>query len=437
MGPIPCQLFGVHPADDLPLFIVWLPVGQQIKRPVERAICLAVIVRQKRFGEHPGRLDELWAVHEHEGMQGRVRGITLGHADDPLRHIEAFKHRGRAGPPPKGVEAAAIERFPLVGSGGLERLRHVIGLHRGSTPLVDEQSAGGQCAVANHLGRQPMPRSAGEPDIKRVVGHRLHVGDALLPVGLREHGRLDQELHVPTEAALRHRMGELPGQEVEQFRIFRPRRLAAEILGRLHEPDAEERLPEPVDRHPRQQRMVRIDEPAGEAQPVLRLVGREGGQHFRCVRLNRCATHAVFAPFEHIGHLRLRQFPHDHDLLRLLGKIIAGPPRVLEGFPLRGRNAVERGRDIVTKQLRRLPLGDRHLDRSRLERLPHLERRKQPIENAEVVDQAVLEAAVAHPLADPNLFAPAAGDLAGETVARHLRGRGMAVDKDLQACRHA
>ena len=37
---------------------------------------------------------------------------------------------------------------------------------------------------------------------------------------------------------------------------------------RLHQPGAEEHLPVAVDRHPRRQRIGRIDQPAGQAQPV-------------------------------------------------------------------------------------------------------------------------------------------------------------------------
>ncbi len=50
----------------------------------------------------------------------------------------------------------------------------------------------------------------------------------------------------------------------------RPLALRAEVLDRLHQARAEEHLPEPVDRHARRQRIVRVDEPAGEAEPVVR-----------------------------------------------------------------------------------------------------------------------------------------------------------------------
>ena len=55
------------------------------------------------------------------------------------------------------------------------------------------------------------------------------------------------------------RLAELDGQPVEQFRVARLLALRAEVLGRLHEPGAEEHLPVAIDRHARRQRMRPVD----------------------------------------------------------------------------------------------------------------------------------------------------------------------------------
>ena len=52
--------------------------------------------------------------------------------------------------------------------------------------------------------------------------------------------------------------------------------------------------------------------------------------------------------------------------------------------------------------------------------LGHLDRRQRPVEDRDLVDQAVLEAAVAEPLADGELVATAAGDVLGQRVADDL-----------------
>ena len=52
--------------------------------------------------------------------------------------------------------------------------------------------------------------------------------------------------------------------------------------------------------------------------------------------------------------------------------------------------------------------------------LGHLERRQRPVEDRDLVDQAVLEASVAEPLADGQLVAAAAGDVLGQLVADDL-----------------
>ena len=368
-------------------------------------------------------------------MQRRVGGVSPGHADQSLGHVEALKHRPRSGPPPEGVEAAAIEGLALVGRLRLERLWHVVGFHRRPAELFHKQSARGQRPVANHLGREPVPRPPREPHVQRIIGHRLLVGDAPLPVGVRHHDRLDELLHVPPQAAIGRGVRELPGQPVEHLGILRPRRLAAEILGALHQPEAEERLPESVDSHPREQRVIGIDKPPREAEAISRLIGRKRRQRGGCVRLDLLSPLVVVAPLEHVGRLRLRQLPHHHDLRRLLGEVVAAPAGGLEGSLLSSDGGVECRCDIAAERLGVGPRGDAARDRAGRERLADLQRRERPVEYAEIIHEAVLEAVVAHSLADRDRVSTAAGDLAGEAVADNLGRRRVAVDEDPQARR--
>ena len=63
---------------------------------------------------------------------------------------------------------------------------------------------------------------------------------------------------------------ELGGQPVEQLGMAGRLALRAEIVDASSPARAEEHLPVAVDRHPRRQRVGRIDQPAGQAQPVGR-----------------------------------------------------------------------------------------------------------------------------------------------------------------------
>ena len=90
-----------------------------------------------------------------------------------------------------------------------------------------------------------------------------------LPVGRRGHDQPVHRLEAPAP------VDELGGQPVEQLGMARRRALRAEVLVGLDEPPAEVRLPEPVDRDPGRQRVLRVDQPAGQVEPVGRLVRRD------------------------------------------------------------------------------------------------------------------------------------------------------------------
>ena len=73
---------------------------------------------------------------------------------------------------------------------------------------------------------------------------------------------------------------ELGGQPVEQLRVRWRRALRAEILAGLDDAAAEELLPQPIDGHARDERVVFVDQPSRQSQPVRRLVVTHGCSAF-------------------------------------------------------------------------------------------------------------------------------------------------------------
>ena len=179
--------------------------------------------------------------------------------------------------------------------------------------------------------------------------------------------------------------------------------------------------------------MIRMSEPSREPQTVARLIGREGWKGRRRTRLDRFAPLIIVAAVEHIGRLRLRQLPHHHDLLRLLGQVVSGQPCGCNRGTLRCGRLVEGGSEIAADQLAILLRGDDILDRTGLKEVADLQVRETPVEHTEVVHQTILEAVVPHPFANANVVATAARDLPRETVADDLRRHRMPVHEDLQA----
>ena len=161
---------------------------------------------------------------------------------------------------PEGIDAAAIDLVARVGfvdagirTGHAHRFPQARGLRRLdalAVHLVVQQAAGRQHLVANHFRIHTEAGTARQQAILRIVfepvGRRL----GCLLVGFGHHDLFHQRFDIPP------RLDEGDGQVVEQFRMAGPLALGAKIFRRLHDADTEQLLPEPVDRHPRRQRVL-------------------------------------------------------------------------------------------------------------------------------------------------------------------------------------
>ena len=201
-------------------------------------------------------------------MRTRAHGAELA-----ARGVEG-RHRGiRSGPPPEGVEGAAVAVVahargpgPLAVEGGLPEAVGLRRVDRRTAHLVAQQAAQGQGLVADHLRLEAIPGRPCQEPVPRVF--RLQLGPDLRRLAIRRRGddQAEQGLRVPARAHV------LAGQPVEQLGMARRLALGAEVLLGLDQADAEQLRPEPVDGDARGQRIAGIDEPApapgGRAVPL-------------------------------------------------------------------------------------------------------------------------------------------------------------------------
>ena len=93
----------------------------------------------------------------------------------------------------------------------------------------------------------------------------------------------------------------------------RPRALQAEVLAGRYEAAAEVHLPDPVDRDPRGQRVVVVDEPARQRAAVsLAVASGSAGGTWAC--RPTLALHQVAAARPHVGGAAAGHLTHHHDL---------------------------------------------------------------------------------------------------------------------------
>ena len=143
--------------------------------------------------------------------------------------------------------------------GGLVRL------HRRPAEFLDQQAAGEQRLVADHLGRQPEPRAAGEQAVLRVAREQLG----------RDHATTadrSRSMTMQSCAAVftsQPRADELVGEPVEQFGMRRAIALRAEILDGLDQAGRRASA-RAIHRDAGRQRVVGIDQPLREAEPIVR-----------------------------------------------------------------------------------------------------------------------------------------------------------------------
>ena len=262
--------------EDLPLPVLRSPRENAPEGPLQAG---GVVLRlEGPFGEGAGGLHVGRVVERRERVERRVRARGLHDAGRARLGVE--EHRRPDDPPPEDVEAAAVEGLAvvlpvaLVAEGGLlPDSRGLVGVHGGAAGFVHEEAARGEGLVAEHPGRHAVARAAREEAVLRVRGREFRAHAGGLAVGLARDEEPEEPLHVPSGVA------EARGQPVQELGVDGPLALPPEILRRRGEADAEEHLPEAVDRDARREGVPGRHEPAREAETVPgRIVGegREG-----------------------------------------------------------------------------------------------------------------------------------------------------------------
>src|SRR5262249_32535982 len=140
-------------------------------------------------------------------------------------------------------------------------------LDRRTADLLDQQAAGEERLITQHLGVEPEAWTARQQAVSRVLGQAGLGHLCGLTGGRTPHPALHCLLDVP---AVVH---ELHGQPVEQLRMAWRFALGAEILSRLDQTGAEQLLPEAIGGHASGQRMLTRHQPAGEAEAVAWSIG--------------------------------------------------------------------------------------------------------------------------------------------------------------------
>ena len=205
-----------------------------------------------------------------------VRGAADG-ADLAVGGVEGGHRRVRVRPPPGRVEAAAVAVLARAGlpvdaaaerrAQARARLRR---LDRRAVHLRAEQPADEQRLVADHLGREPEPRAAGEQPVVRVALEQLGRDPRRLPVRGRRDQQLEELLQVPVAARPTRSPASRATRDASAARPAMPNSSLVR-----DEADAEDLLPVAVGDHPGRQRVVLGDQPARQRQPVARrLVGQ-------------------------------------------------------------------------------------------------------------------------------------------------------------------
>ena len=223
-----------------------------------------------RCGQHARRFDETWTRSSDRAPAAAYSCARAHDAALAARRIEVRHARRRHRALPERVEAAPVELLAVVLHvvarsvwSAPPTTRRLIRLHRRPAELLDQQAGHRERLIAHHLRRQPETRSASQ---QPVLGIALQQSPAWpsTPAGTSRSSRSVFCSALTSQPVRTNSVASQSSSSGMRRRLA----LRAEVLGRLHEAGAEVHLPEPVDRHPRSQRIRRIDKPLREAQPV-------------------------------------------------------------------------------------------------------------------------------------------------------------------------
>src|SRR5207245_4755381 len=128
--------------------------------------------------------------------------------------------------------------------------------------------------VADHLGIETETRSAGEQPVLRIGFELLWSHSGTLAISCRGDNQPHHMFDVPrwlrgsravgTHAAI----SKFACQPIQELGVRWPFALSAEVIRGFHQADAEELLPQSIDRDASGQRMISADEPAGKIQTI-------------------------------------------------------------------------------------------------------------------------------------------------------------------------
>ena len=182
----------------------------------------------------------------------------------------------------------------------LPQAGRLVWLHAFTAHVGVEQAAGPKRDVAQHLGVEPVVRAA-SPEFVLGIVHAVAPRGALAE-GAAVHHEPQHVLEIPASVV------QLDGQPIEQLRVGRLLSLQAKILRRANQPRAEDALPDAVDQHTGDDRLLAAGEPLGQAKPVARCALGEGVHRLEHVRLQRLTGgQVVLAAIKQSGLARLGQ----------------------------------------------------------------------------------------------------------------------------------
>ena len=227
--------------------------GQRLAKPVGVAAWLP----QQLLSEAAGGLDVGGVVEQVERLHRGVGPAGAHGADAPRRVVE--EHRRLHGAPPKGVQAAPVQRLaavPLVDDFAVAEIgphaRRLVRLDRRAAHAGPQLATDRERLVADRLRAHAMARPAGDKAVLRIALEQLRCHGRGLAVGRTGDDESVQLLHVPAGP------DELGREPVEKLGVRGVFALHAEILGCLDEAGAEEMLPVTIHRDAGGERVARV-----------------------------------------------------------------------------------------------------------------------------------------------------------------------------------